>query len=143
MKEIIGNLWDFHRQGHWVVITTNGVVRRDGACVMGRGVARQAARKFPHLPYELGAKIKAHGNRVHVFSAYRLITFPVKHRWWEKADISLIAISSQQLQRLPFRKVYLVRPGCGNGQLDWDEVKPLLEQHLDDRFIVVHCGNEE
>ncbi len=34
-------------------------------------------------------------------------------------------------------KVYLVRPGCGNGQLKWEDVKPLIAPILDDRFIVV------
>jgi hypothetical protein len=35
-------------------------------------------------------------------------------------------------------KVVMPRVGCGLGQLDWDnQVKPLLEMYLDDRFWVV------
>jgi len=34
-------------------------------------------------------------------------------------------------------KVYLVRPGCGNGRLDWRDVKKVLLARLDDRFVVV------
>ena len=34
-------------------------------------------------------------------------------------------------------KVYMARPGCGNGQLKWEDVKPLIAPILDDRFIVV------
>lgn len=37
MKEAVGNLWDFHEQGKWIVITTNGSVNMAGYAVMGRG----------------------------------------------------------------------------------------------------------
>ena len=33
--------------------------------------------------------------------------------------------------------VVLPRLGCGLGQLRWDDVKPILERYLDDRFIVL------
>jgi len=35
------------------------------------------------------------------------------------------------------KKVYLPRPGCGYGYLDWEIVKKELEPILDDRFIVI------
>ena len=143
MREVAGNIWDYHAKGHWIVITTNGTVRKDGACVMSRGVAKQAAQKFPKLPYELGTAIKEMGNVVHHWGQQGLILFPVKHNWWEKADLVLIEQSVQQLVDL-FEQmtdyptpIYLVRPGCGNGGLDWSVVKPVLEKYLDDRFVVV------
>jgi hypothetical protein len=37
MKEVIGNLWFYYDKGATAVITTNGYVKRDGRCVMGRG----------------------------------------------------------------------------------------------------------
>ena len=39
MKEITGDLWTIKADAR--VIPTNGTVRRDGAAVMGRGVALQ------------------------------------------------------------------------------------------------------
>lgn len=150
MKEIRGDIWDYHKQGHWIVITTNGNVKENGEAVMGGGpksIALQAAKRFPDLPCLVGALIKKEGNHVFMGYSHYLLTFPVKHNWWEKADLALIERSTKELYTLWMEEskgglggkeeVYMVRPGCGNGRLDWKDVKPILEKYLDDRFIVV------
>jgi hypothetical protein len=138
MKEIAGDIWDFHSKGHWIVITTNGSVKKNGACVMGRGVALQAARELPDLPYQVGQQIRRYGNQTFAFPQYRIFTFPVKFNWWEKADSNLIEESCKQLSRSSISTgIYMVRPGWGNGGLNWLDVKPILERYLDDGFIVV------
>ena len=143
IKEIKGDLWEYYKQGFWIVIPTNGFVKNNGEAVMGRGLALQAKRRFPDLPAELGKRIKEYGNVVFTFYNYHVITFPVKHLWWNKAIIKLIKKSCISLREI-FRynptgiptPVYLPRVGCGNGKLDWKDVKPILEKYLDDRFIV-------
>jgi len=141
MKEIQGNIWNFHKQGYWIVITTNGIVKSNGEAVMGRGVALQAKQKFPTLPSSLGYYINLNGNVVQHIPGFSIIAFPVKYKWSEKASLELIESSCQGLVRLisiiGVREVYIVRPGCGNGGLDWEDVKPILEKYLDDRFRVV------
>ena len=144
MQEIFGNIWEQYELGRWVVITTNGATRKDGACVMGRGVAKQAADKFPNLPYNLGELLKVGGNKVYIFDDLKIITLPVKYHWREQADLDLIETSLQQLVAwagIPPRKhgkFYMVRPGCSNGRRDWEtEVKPLCMKYLDDRFVIV------
>jgi hypothetical protein len=141
MIEAPGDLWDHHAAGQWVVITTNGIVRKDGACLMGRGVALQAAQRFPDLPFVLGAAIEVDGNHVHAFRDFRVFSFPVKQPWIEPADPDPIQQSARQLWyafwKMNLDKVYMARPGCGNGQLKWEDVKPLIAPILDDRFIVV------
>ena len=47
MKEVFGDLWEFDGT---IAITTNGFLKRDGTCVMGRGCARQAAVRFRNSP---------------------------------------------------------------------------------------------
>jgi hypothetical protein len=144
MQEIFEDIWKQHKQGRWVVITTNGDIKNDGTCVMGRGVAKQAADRFPELPYELGKRIVSAGNVVNVFEDLKIITLPVKHHWKDKADLNLIEKSLQQLvawaDKPPRKhgKFYMVRPGCSNGKRDWEsEVKPLCEKYLDNRFVIV------
>ncbi len=140
MKEVFGDLWEFDGL---IAITTNGFVKRDRTCVMGRGYAKQAAIKFPGLPRKLGTKISAEGNHVFYFPEHRLITFPVKHTWWEAADLGLIERSARELLKMIEVKkiqeaVYPPRPGCGNGRLKWEGAKKILAPILkSDQFHIV------
>ena len=140
MKEVFGDLWEFDGT---IAITTNGFVKRNRTCVMGRGCARQAAARFPELPRKLASRISAERNHVFHFPEYGLITFPVKHNWWEAADLGLIQRSARELLKIIEVKkikeaVYLPRPGCGNGRLKWENVKKILSPILKpDQFHVV------
>lgn len=145
MKEIFGDIWNYYNRGNggWLVVTTNGTVNKQGKCVMGRGIALEAANRFPTLPQLLGSKIRSDGNNVHVFPDIRVISFPVKHNWYEKADKNLIRSSLNQLVEMIASEVgpiFMVRPGCGNGNLKWeiDGIRDLVTAILDDdKFIVV------
>jgi hypothetical protein len=140
MKQAFGDLWEF---AGTIAITTNGFVKRDRTCVMGRGCARQAAVRFPELPRRLASRISAAGNHVFHFPEHRLITFPVKHTWWEAADLGLIERSARELLKMIEVKkiqeaVYLPRPGCGNGRLEWEGVRKILSPILkSDQFHIV------
>ena len=147
MREVSGDLWTYADLGHWIGITTNGTLRRDGRLVMGRGVAAAAARRYPTLPSELGQVVARSGSHVWPMVKYRLFSFPVKVHYFERADPRLITWSAKELVdkvtgvnaffRPCITAVYLVRPGCGNGRLSWDAVKPLISPILDDRFVIV------
>jgi len=149
MKEIVGNLWDYHDAGNWAVITTNGTLTYGNwerpLCVMGAGVALQAKKRFPNLPTALGYYVQTSGNIVHAFPQYKLYTFPVKTDWWLKADMDLILRSCEQLSHLAPKDelIFMVRPGCGVGRLAWRDVKPKIEGLLDDRFVVVELPKWE
>lgn|SRR5262245_43991014 len=142
VQEIRGDLWEYWEDGRWIVIMTNGDTRKDGRAVMGRGTAKQAAIRFPELPVLLGDRLSVGGNKVYSFSHWHLFTFPTKQHWDDpRADLDLIETSAGLLVRLVaalhLPRVYMVRPGCGNGGLDWAQVKPVLNRHLDERFHVV------
>lgn len=145
MKEIYGNLWDHKNADSVICITTNGFVKKNGEAVMGRGCAREACQRIPGLAKRFGDHLLAHGN-VPVWLTTGLVTFPVKHNWYEAADIELIKTSADWLnkQALNLRQKWFVlpRPGCGNGQLSWEYVKPYLE-FLPDNVLVIDFAKNE
>ena len=145
MQEITGNIWDFHAQGSWITIPPNGSIRKDGQAIMGRGIAKEAATRYIDLPYRLADHIKMEGNTVEVFPDIKIITFPVKWEWYEIASVELIILSCwalvSKVERLNIpTPIYMVRPGCGNGKLAWEDVKPVISKYLDDRFVVVEIS---
>jgi hypothetical protein len=61
--------------------------------------------------------------------------------WACLAQSHLIEDSARQLVYLTttkrWRKVLLPRPGCSAGELRWENVRPILNEILDDRFTVI------
>lgn len=61
--------------------------------------------------------------------------------WGSPALMSLIEKSAKELLEVTnqrdWNSVILPRPGCGAGELNWDEVRPLLSGILDDRFHAI------
>ena len=156
MIEVVGNLWEYPADVR--VITTNGTVKKNGECVMGRGCALEAKQRFPTISGVLGDALRRGGN--HVYWLYGgehgaiIFSFPVKHEWHQKADIDLIRQSAEEISGLIpkwIKVVVMPRPGCGNGGLTWcacqypDDahadgcggVRHVLEPILDDRFHVI------
>ncbi len=154
MIEEFGDFWTI--QGDLRCITTNGTLRNSGDAVMGKGIALQAKQRYDKMSKKrydkiesaLGRLINKYGN--HVFYLGRgLISFPTKHNWKENSDIELIKRSAMELvslinDKLPIKnkankRILLTRPGCGNGGLNWAEVKPIIQTILrDDTFIVIN-----
>lgn len=159
MRYIHGNIWDFNN----ICIPTNGVVKSNGENVMGAGVAKQAAERFPFLTSLLGYQIKHYGNvtfKIGEFpinknsyfftdsdsSQYKYLNitlwnFPTKNNWAESSSLRLIEESAKRLSLLMSNDnsdIYLPQPGIGLGGLLWKDVKPVLEKYfVDDRFVVV------
>ncbi len=132
------------------VVTTNGVIRKNGSGVMGAGQALEAKKLFPGVEEKLGKFLQKYGNRVFNMGVHMLngrlislITFPTKHHYKDNSDLELIRQSAIQLKQIANKfgltKVFLPAVGCGLGKLDYEQqVKPILQEILDDnRFVVV------
>jgi hypothetical protein len=117
---------------------------------MGKGIALEAKKRFPDLPKKLGKVITEQYDKVHYFPEYSLYTFPTKYDWWKNSDIDLILQSARNLAGMVYKqvhfyehgdhkldKIYMVKPGCSNGKLEWDEVKPVLAKYLDNGSFVI------
>ena len=144
MKELSGDIWiQAEKRKAYVVVPTNGTIKANGCAVMGRGLAKQAARRFPKLPKIIGTRIKLHGNVITVNPRMRIVTFPVKHNWWERANLALIFTSADCLVDVALlapNKTFLIpRVGCGNGRLSWNNVKPVLQKVFNGIDNIIVC----
>jgi hypothetical protein len=147
VREAVGDLWT--HPARIKVVTTNWTLKSDGSLVMGAGVAKQAAERYPDLPYELGEFIAGcikHGRGpLPVFVArYNLISLPTKVDWRAPSELGFVEEMLDKLANDLFgtypvsQDVVMPRPGCGLGGLRWEDVKPICERHLvSDHYIVI------
>lgn len=139
MLEATGDLWEYPAE--YRVVTTNAIRRSNGCLVMGAGVAKQARDRFPGLDKKLGGLVEKFGSRPFLCREEDIITFPTKVHWKEHSSLRLIRWSLGELVRIVdkynIQSVVMTRPGCGNGGLQWSQVRPLLVGVLDDRFTVL------
>ena len=130
--------------------TTNGVIRKNGDAVCGKGQALEAKTIFPGLEVQLGQYLRCYGNRAFYMGVHEtrgnsisLVTFPTKNHYRDNSDLSLIEKSAHQIKRIADKfelsKIYLPPVGCGLGKLDYEkQVRPIIQDILDDdRFVIV------
>jgi O-acetyl-ADP-ribose deacetylase (regulator of RNase III) len=153
MIEITGDIFE-QKDADAICVTTNGIVNNSGEIIMGAGIAKVFRDKysdteFGSLASNLGIMVKKHGNHVFIGCHERvdqhkiaIVSFPTKEHYNDKSTINLIVRSANELvektNKNKWKKVVLPRPGCGLGGLNWEEVKPHLEEIFDDRFYVVN-----
>lgn len=150
MREVVGDIWSFH-PASYVVIPTNIGYTKEGANVMGAGVAKQAAAKFPGLADWYGSMCQRYGAATPVITVVQrhLILFPVKPlnpeapwlSWKFYASLELIKRSAAELEATEFmdgEEVAVPLVGCGNGKLKESSVFPILRRYLShNRFFLV------
>lgn len=144
MKIEKGNVLDYIGKCDIVCVTTNGIVKSNGELVMGAGCALEFKKKFPHLPKELGKKVKEKGNRPLVGGKIKetyIVSFPTKHHYSANSDLELIKESAKMLIQISdfynAESIYIPSPGTGLGNLSKDDVYKELEQILDSRFTIL------
>lgn len=111
--------------------------------VMGKGIALQFKEAFPNnfKQYVLACKSKMlqpgqlliikentlQGERI-------IVNFPTKTEWFQKSKYEYIESGLQalvlELQKGEIRSIAIPPLGCGNGGLQWETVKQMIEQHL-------------
>lgn len=111
--------------------------------VMGKGIALQFREVFPESArvYEQAAKEgRVHVGEMLVTAAGSLlgprlvIHFPTKKHWRQPSQLSWIREGLADLvlviQREEIHSIALPPLGCGNGGLDWNQVRPEIERAL-------------
>ena len=126
MKLTNGNMWSAYPQADLFLITTNSTLKNNGCLVMGKGIALEAAQRFPALPQKLGIAVAREGATYGLLIAKNWPTakigaFQVKTDWRKPALPELIALSTQMLidwcANHPDAQVHLNFPGIGAGGL--------------------------
>lgn len=136
---VTGNL--FESPAQTLVNTVNTV----GA--MGKGVALQFKRYFPDMFAEyqrLCEEGKLQIGTLHVFRTphKQVVNFPTKKHWRRPSELRYIEDGLKTFVRnyreLGVTSVAFPPLGCGNGELSYDDVRPLMERYLFDLPIPVY-----
>jgi len=114
--------------------------------VMGKGVALEFKRRWPanYRAYRKACDSKSlrpgkllivdNGGLIDNASPRWLINFPTKDHWRSKSKIEYIESGLDELvreiRRLNIKSIAMPPLGCGNGGLDWNEVRQLIDAKL-------------
>ena len=107
--------------------------------VMGKGVAAEFKARFPQM-FDLYRRICDEGmlepGKLWLWKGpdQWVLNFPTKKHWrnpskleWIEAGLSKFVA---EYQNRGIREAAFPRLGCGNGNLDWNDVRPLMERYL-------------
>ncbi len=129
-----GDLFDAQTEA--VINTVNTVG------VMGKGIALQFKQRFPEnfevykqlceeKKLDVGQLLITPNNSL--FFKY-IINFPTKKHWKQPSQYDYIedglAELVKKIKALNIKSVAMPPLGAGNGKLDWEKVKPIIEKHL-------------
>lgn len=114
--------------------------------VMGKGLAKEFKSREPGM-FRAYREICYRGDlRPGLLWLWRgktswVLNFPTKIHWRNPSKIEWIEAGLQKFvanyKSLDISEVSFPRLGCGNGDLDWNEVRPLMEKYLGDLSIPV------
>ena len=140
-----GDLFEFGADWLTVPVNMKGV--------MGAGLAKQFKLKFPGLEYRYRDcckhKVLELGKPFTLFHDHGpgFVLFATKDDWRNPSELSWIdeglAYLARTITVLEFRSIAIPPLGCGLGGLKWNEVRPLIEQHLGEleaRILVYEPG---
>ena len=130
-----GNMMSMVSQYDWFCITTNAFIKRNGALVMGAGIAKQVRDSYPGIDVVIGRAVRHWADRDNVYGFIEAMEglglFQVKNFFKDNADLNLIKLSTSQMnvhaRSNPGKSYALNFPGIGNGKLKYDDVKPIID----------------
>jgi O-acetyl-ADP-ribose deacetylase (regulator of RNase III) len=129
-----------HAEGDLLATDAEGLVDTVNTVgVMGKGIALQFKQAFPdnYAAYEAACRREeVQIGKMFVFhrpnNPRTIINFPTKKHWKGKSKIEDIKSGLRSLievvKKERIRSIAVPPLGCGNGGLDWKDVRPLIEQ---------------
>ena len=120
--------------------------------VMGKGVALEFKKRYPRM-YENYRELCSKGAlKVGMLHLYRdedrwILNFPTKTTWKKPSELTYIEEGLKtfvaQYKKMEISSVAFPPLGCGNGNLDWDVVRPIMEQYLSNLEIPVYVHDKQ
>lgn len=107
--------------------------------VMGKGIAKEFKARYPAMYREyrvLCDQRKLQVGMLHVWRGDKrwVLNFPTKTTWRQPSKIEYIKAGLEKFvvtyQRLGINSVSFPPLGCGNGNLNWSDVRPVMESYL-------------
>jgi O-acetyl-ADP-ribose deacetylase (regulator of RNase III) len=132
-----------------IQFTTGDILKSEADCLintvncegyMGKGIAYQFKLRFPENNKDYVNSCNKGTldiGKLHYFveDGKTIINFPTKDKWREKSKIDYIKKGLDELVKLisnlNVRVIAMPPLGCGNGGLNWNDVKGLIEEKLD------------
>jgi O-acetyl-ADP-ribose deacetylase (regulator of RNase III) len=115
--------------------------------VMGKGIAKAFKERYPEM-FELYAEHCRRGEmRVGSLMLWRgpekwVLNFPTKTTWKLPSKLEYVEAGLQRFvevfDSLGIESASFPPLGCGNGNLDWQQVRPLMEHYLSDLPVPVY-----
>lgn len=107
--------------------------------VMGKGVALEFKKQYPEMFYRYKKLCEEKQLDIGKLFLWRkekkwVLLFPTKKHWRNPSKIEYIESGLKKLvenwDKLGADSIAFPRLGCGNGGLDWNDVRPLMEKYL-------------
>lgn len=107
--------------------------------VMGKGIALAFKTRYPLMFSDYKARcsrkeVKLGEPYIYEEGGRKIINFPTKQHWRNDSTLEDIRIGLQYLAEhidaWGIKSLAIPPLGCGNGGLNWKDVKPLIEAHL-------------
>lgn len=115
--------------------------------VMGKGIALEFKKRYPDMFEKYKEQCDKHklviGKLMLCYEPdHWILQFPTKEHWRNPSKLEYVEKGLMAFARkysdYNISSVAFPKLGCGNGELDWEEVKPLMEKYLKDLPIDVY-----
>jgi O-acetyl-ADP-ribose deacetylase (regulator of RNase III) len=132
-----------------ISFVTGDILKSEAECLvntvncegyMGKGIAYQFKLAYPETNKDYVKSCKSGHLRIGTLHYYKennklIINFPTKDKWREKSELEYISRGLSELAKLIYElrisSIAIPPLGCGNGGLNWSDVKELIVNYLE------------
>lgn len=131
IKYVTGNIFESNAQCLVNTVNCEGY--------MGKGIAYQFKLRYPENNRDYVKACKSgelHIGTIHHYyeDGVLIVNFPTKDKWREKSQMYYVEVGLDRLVDLiiseNIKSIAIPPLGCGNGGLDWNDVKEIIENKL-------------